>query len=156
MDALLKVEVDGSRQPTLIFDLESVDGVDQIDPDAHDMLSLCDLFGEFINCIIVISNTNEKFILRNGLSGANMIDLTLLKTKRRNWPNRKCVGGMRKNERTQARLFDCIGTNAADLDCFLAEDMSVDEFIAHKVRQVKDDLTSFPFQPILQALKKHT
>jgi hypothetical protein len=53
------------------------------------------------------------------------------------------------------RLFDNVGTNAADLESFLNGAMSVDEFITVRIKAAKHDLEKFPFQPILKALKKH-
>jgi hypothetical protein len=53
------------------------------------------------------------------------------------------------------RLFDNVGTTAADLECFLDGPMSVDDFIADRMSKANSDLVAFPFQPILKALKEH-
>jgi hypothetical protein len=53
------------------------------------------------------------------------------------------------------RLFDSVGTNAAQLLNFVSQGESVDEFIAKELGNAEQDLAAFSLKPILKALKEH-
>jgi hypothetical protein len=53
------------------------------------------------------------------------------------------------------RLFDSVGTNAAQLLNFVSQDVSVDDFIAEELGKAEQDLVAFQLKPILKALKEH-
>jgi hypothetical protein len=152
VDALCDAKVDG-RLPTLIFEIERGKSDEQT-ACISNVRSLCKQFAVCSNCIIILSETNavlvfgqdkdrEEIILVPDLTQGEALDF--VRTRK----------GVDVNEKEMMRLFDNVGTTASTLECFLNEPMSVDEFIADRMRDARQSLVAFPFQPILKALKEH-
>jgi hypothetical protein len=152
VDVLYDAKVDG-RLPTLVFEVELGGGAEQ-KACVDGVRSLCKQFAVCSNCIIILSETNavlvfgqdkarEEIILVPELTQGEALDF--VRTRK----------GVDVNEKEMMCLFDNVGTNAADLEAFLNQDMSVDEFIADRMEDAEHDLVAFPFKPILKALKKH-
>jgi GTPase SAR1 family protein len=150
IDALYRAKVDG-RLPTLIFEIEGTEQKACID----NVRSLCKQFAVCSNCIIILSETNAVLVFGRDTAREEIIlvpELTQGEALEFIRARRK---GDDVNEKEMMRLFDNVGTNAADLESFLNGGMSVDEFIADGMATAKQDLVAFPFKSILKALKKH-
>ena len=152
LDALRNAKVDG-RLPTLIFEIESGKSAEQTTC-IDNVRSLCKQFAVCSNCITILSETNavlvfgqdkdrEEIILVPDLTQGEALDF--VRTRK----------GVDVNEKEMMRLFDNVGTTASTLECFLNEPMSVDEFIADRMKDARQSLAAFPFKPILKALKEH-
>jgi hypothetical protein len=152
VDVLNNAKVEG-RLPTLIFEIERGKSDEQT-ACIDNVRSLCKQFAVCSNCIIILSETNavlvfgqdksrEEIILVPELTQGEALDF---------FRTRKVVD---VNATEMIRLFDNVGTNAADLEFFLNGAESVDEFIADRMGDARLSLVEFPFKPILKALKEH-
>jgi hypothetical protein len=153
VDALNNAKVHG-RLPTLVFEIERGEGAKQTGC-VRNVRSLCKQFAVFSNCIIILEETNAVLVFGRDRAREEIILVPeLTQGEALNFVQaRKCVDDV--NEKDMMRLFDNVGTNAADLVDFLNGAMSVDEFIADRMDYETHELESFPFQPILKALKEH-
>jgi hypothetical protein len=158
VDALYNAKVDG-RLPTLIFEVERGGRGAEQTACIDSVRRLCKQFAVCSNCIIILEETNAVLVFGRDIFREEIIlvpDLTSDEALEfiRAWRNNGGVD-VNVNETEMIRLFDNIGTTASTLECFLNGPMSVDEFIADRMDYEMHELESFPFKPILKALKEH-
>jgi GTPase SAR1 family protein len=153
VDALYNAKVDG-RLPTLVFEVERGQGKEQT-ACVDNVRSLCKQFAVYSNCIIILSETNAVLVFGQDEDREEIILVPeLTQGEALNFVQAR-KGADDVNEKEMMRLFDNVGTNAATVECFLNGAKSVDEFIADRMKRAKGRLKSFPFKPILKALKEH-
>ena len=129
----------------MIFEIERGKETEQTSC-IHNVRSLCKLcqFAVCCNCIIILSETNavlvfgqdaerEKIILVPELTHNEALDFI------------RARQGVDMDEKEMMRLFDNVGTNAATLECFLNEHVSIDEFIAIRMANAREDLVAFHY-----------
>ena len=152
LDVLNYAKVDG-RLPTLIFEIEQGKSDEQT-ACIDNVCSLCKQFAVCSNCIIILSETHAVLVFGKDVAREEIILVPEL-TQDEALDFVRTRKGVDVNATEMIRLFDNVGTNAADLEDFLNGVESVDEFIAYRIKLAKHDLEKFPFQPILKALKEH-
>jgi hypothetical protein len=137
----------------LVFEIERGEGAEQT-ACIRNVRSLSKMFAQVCNCIIILSEANailvfgrdsarEEYILVPDLSDAEALEYM-----------RARKGGA-VDVKEMMRLFDSVGTNAAQLLKFCSRNMSVDEFITEQLGKAEQDLVAFQLKPILKALKEH-
>ena len=152
LDVLYKSKIDG-RLPTLIFEIERGSSAKQTEC-INSVRSLCKQFAVCSNCIIILSETNAVLVFGQDKAREQLILVPEL-THQEALDFVRARKGVDQNEKDLMRLFDNVGTNAADLEAFLNLGMSVDDFIASWMTTSVSHLVAFPFQSILEGLKKH-